>query len=128
MGKIVNLAELCQRLVDKIQNLPETLKYTTDYKHAYQFEGEGVDPFYLQVDHGKLSVQTGVIQGDFTVKSTLRTDAATLRDILVGKLKPLDAAEQGRWGMQSRNYSGNLLMVLLRIGRDRIIEELLAGL
>jgi hypothetical protein len=73
-------------------------------------------------------VYPGVLKGDFTVKSTLRTDAATLRDMLVGKLKPLDAADQGKWLMQSRNYSGNLLMVLLRINQDKVIEELLAGL
>jgi hypothetical protein len=128
MENKVNLAELCQQMVNKIDDLPETKKYTADYKHAYPFEGEGVEPFYLQVDHGKLTVHTGVLQGNFDVKSTLHTDSATLRDLLVGKLKPLDAAEQGKWGMHSRNYSGNLLILLFRIGQDKIMEELLAGL
>lgn len=128
MGNKVDLMNLCQQMVKRIENLPETRKFTVDYKHAYQFEGEGVDPFYLQVDHGKFTVHEGVLPGNFEVKSTLRTDSATLRDLLVGKLKPLDAAEQGRWGMQSRNYSGNLLIVLFRISQDRVIEELLAAL
>ncbi len=114
--------------MDKIKELPETQKFTADYKHAYQFEGEGVEPFYLQVDHGQLTVHKGVLPGSFDVKSTLRTDSATLRDLLVGKLKPLDAADQGKWRMSSRNYSGNLLILLFRIGQDKIIEELLAAL
>jgi hypothetical protein len=128
MGTKANVAELLQLLVDRIKELPETQKYTADYKHAYQFEPEGVEPFYLQVDHGKLTVHSGVLKGDFTVKSTLRTDAATLRDMLVGKLKPLDAADQGKWLMQSRAYAGNLLMVLMRINQDKVIEGLLAAL
>lgn len=128
MENKVGLVDLCQRLVKRIEDLPETKKHTADYKHAYQFEGEGVKPFYLQVDHGKLTVHKGVLQGSFDVKSTLQTDSSTLRDLLVGKLKPLDAAEQGKWGMSSRNYSGNLLIVLFRIGQDKIIEELLAAL
>jgi len=128
MENNIDLMALCQRLVDKIKDLPETKKNTADYKHAYQFEGEGVEPFYLQVDHGQLTVQNGVLPGNFEVKSTLRTDASTLRDLLVGKLKPLDAAEQGKWGMHSRNYSGNLLIVLFRIAQDKTIEELLAAL
>ena len=128
MENKVDLMALCQRLVDKIKDLSETRRYTADYKHAYQFQGEGVEPFYLQVDQGQLTVHPGVLPGSFDVKSTLRTDSATLRDLLVGKLKPLDAAEQGKWGMSSRNYSGNLLILLFRIGQDKIIEELLAAL
>ena len=128
MENKVDLAGLCQQLVERIQGLPETRKYTADYKHAYQFEGEGVEPFYLQVDYGRLTVHKGVMPGSYDVKSTLRTDAATLRDLLVGKLKPLDAAEQGKWGMSSRNYSGNLLILLFRVGQDKVIEELLAAL
>jgi hypothetical protein len=128
MENKVDLMALCQRMVEKIQDLPETKKYTADYQHAYQFESEGVEPFYLQVDHGRLTVHQGVLPGSFDVKSTLRTDAATLRDLLVGKLKPLDAAEQGTWGMHSRNYSGNLLIVLFRITQDEIIKDLLAAL
>ena len=128
MENKVDLVALCQNMVEKIQDLPETKRYTADYKHAYQFEGEGVEPFYFQVDHGRLTVHKGILQGSFDVKSTLRTDSSTLRDLLVGKLKPLDAAEQGKWGMHSRNYSGNLLILLFRIGQDKIIEELLAAL
>ena len=128
MENKVDLIALCRRMVDKIKDLPETQKNTVDYKHAYQFQGEGVEPFYLQVDHGQLTVHQGVLPGSYDVKSTLRTDAATLRDLLVGKLKPLDAAEQGKWGMSSRNYSGNLLILLFRVGQDKVIEELLAAL
>lgn len=128
MEKNTKLLELCQKLVEKIQGLPETNRYTSDYKHAYQFEGEGVDPFYLQVDHGSLSVHPGVLKGGFDVRTVVRANASTLRDILVGKLKPLDAADQGRWSIQARNYSGNLLLVLIRIGQEKIIEELLSNL
>ena len=128
MQKSVNLLELCQKMVEKIQGLPETERYTKDYKHAYQFEGEGIDPFYLQVDHGHLVVHPGVLTGDLNLRSVIRTDASTLRDVFVGKTKPLDAADQGKWSVRARNYSGNLLLVLIRIGQEKVIEELLSKL
>jgi len=128
MENKVNLFELCQQMINRIKDLPETKKFIADYTHAYQFEGEGIEPFYLQIDHGTLTLHKGTIQNPLDAKSTLHTDYNTLRELLVGKLKPLDAADQGRWNMRARNYSGNLLILLFRINQDKVIEELLAKL
>lgn len=123
-----NLMDLCNLMVERIKGSPELRKFTSEYKHIYQFEGKDFEPFYLQVDHGQLAVFAGIAEADANSKSTLQTDAHTLREFLTGKLKPLDAAEQGKWNIRARNYSGNLLILLFRLNQEKVIEELLKNL
>ncbi len=53
-----------------------------------QFEIEGDKPFYLHIDSGKLTVSPGSSNRRDLV---LRCDQRTIFDILVGKVRPLDA-------------------------------------
>ena len=81
----------------------------------------------MELNRGVLKVGSGVYQGEYTKVSLVKTDSGTLRAILKGKLRPLDASAQGKWVIRARNYSGELLYTLLRIGREIVIGDLLAA-
>ncbi len=112
--KKINQTEECHRKID-------------DYQHVYQFEIDGEPEFYIELNYGNIKVAKGVPKGGHQKVSLVKTDSETLRAILIGKLRPLDASKKGKWVIRARNYSGELLYVLLRMGREIAIEELLAA-
>ena len=121
------LYEMTQTLFAKIDQTEECHRRIDDYAHTYQFEIDGKPGFHIKLDYGKMQVLKGVCEDDHTKVSLVKTDSATLRGILKGKFRPLNASKEGKWVIRARRYSGELLYTLLRIGREITIEELLAA-
>jgi hypothetical protein len=121
------LFKLTSDLFKKIDQTEECHRRIDDYEHAYQFEIDGKPVFYIELKYGDLKVLEGVREDDHTRVSLVKTDSDTFRGILKGKIRPLDASKEGKWVIRARRYSGELLYTLLRIGREIIIEDLLAA-
>lgn len=121
------LVKLASDLFVRVGQTEECRRKIDDYEHTYQFEVDGKPTFYVELSHGVLKVSTGVYQGEYAKVSLVKTDAGTLRAILRGSLRPLDASKEGKWVIRARNYSGELLYTLLRIGREIVIEDLLSA-
>jgi len=121
------LFKRASELFGKIDRTEECHRRIDDYAHVYQFEIDGRAQFYIELNYGDLRVVQGVHSGEHQKVSLVKTDSKTLGDILKGKLRPLDASKEGKWVIRARNYSGELLYTLLRIGREIVVEELLAA-
>jgi len=119
------LYKLTSELFSKIDKTEECHRRIDEFEHAYQFEIDGEPVFYVALNYGDIKVSTGVHKGENEKVSLIKTDSETLRAILKGKLRPLDASKEGKWVIRARNYSGELMYTLLRIGREITIDELL---
>lgn len=119
------LFDRASSLFSRVADTDECRRRTADYEHAYQFEVDGQPMFYVAIDHGSLTVESGGLEGPPTKVSLVKTDSATLGSIFNGKLRALEASKKGKWVIRARNYSGELLYNLLRIGRDLTIQDLL---
>ena len=121
------LLKLASDLFRRVAQTEECQRKIDDYEHVYQFEVDGKPEFYVALNRGVLAITSGVHKGDHMKVSLVKTDSKTLRAILKGKLRALDASKEGTLVIRARNYSGELLYTLLRIGREIIIEDLLAA-
>jgi hypothetical protein len=127
MERDQELIKMTSDLFAKIGQTEECRRKIADYEHAYQFEMDGKPIFYVELNRGVLKVSPGVHSGDNAKVSLIKTDSETLRGILKGKVRPLDASETGKWVVRARNYSGELMYTMLRIGREITVQELLAA-
>jgi hypothetical protein len=121
------LFERASNIFGRIAQTEECSRKISDYEHVYQFEIEGKPSFYVELNRGVLTTSLGLHPGDVRKVSLVKTDSATLWAILKGKLRPLDASKEGTWVIRARNYSGELLYTLLRIGREIAIGDMLAA-
>src|SRR3990170_271967 len=121
------LMKVASDLFVRVGKTEECRRKIDDYEHTYQFEVDGKPEFYVELNRGVLKVGSGEYPGEYTKVSLVKTDSGTLRAILKGKLRPLDASTEGKWVIRARNYSGELLYTLLRIGREIVIGDLLAA-
>ncbi len=126
------LTKIASDLFGRVGQTEECRRKIDDYEHVYQFEVDGKPEFYVELNHGVLTVNSGVHKkgeyGKASLKvSLVKTDSKTLRALLKGKLRGLDASKQGAWVTRAISKSDNLLYTLLRIGREIVIEDLLAA-
>ncbi len=122
-----DLVGMAVDLFTRIAQTEECRRKIDDYQHAYQFEVDGKPIFYVELNRGVLNVSPGVHKGKTDEVSLIKTDSETLRGILKGRVRPLNASEAGKWIVRARNYSGELMYTMLRIGREIIVEDLLAA-
>lgn len=96
---------------------------------TYQFEVAGVEPFYIQINEGKLSVNRGVTtKSGWWNKVNIETDEETLRGVLQGRVRLVDAIEKGRWKCtQNEHWRGSHIPILTRIGQDIVRMKAVTG-
>jgi hypothetical protein len=126
------LMKLASDLFTRVGQTEEGRFFIDDYEHVYQFEVDGKPEFYIELNRGVIAVKGGVHNKGEYGKTSLRvsmvkTDSKTLRALLKGKLRALDASKQGAWVIQVVSWGDQLLYTLFRIGREIIIEDLLAA-
>ena len=126
------LLNLASDFFAKVGKTEECRRVIDDYEHLYQFELEGKPAFYIELNRGVITVHEGVHNkgeyGETTLQiSKVMTSSETLRRLLSGKLKGLDASRQGLWAFRIVSWSDQLLYTLFRIGREIVIEELIAA-
>ncbi len=126
------LVKLASDLFTRGGQTEEGRRVIDDYEHVYQFEIDGKPGFYVELNRGVITVNSGGYNKSEYGKVSLRvsqvkTDSKTLRAILKGKLRALDASQQGAWVIRIVSHSDQLLYTLLRIGREIIINDLLAA-
>ena len=126
------LLTLASEFFAKVGKTEECRRVINDYEHVYQFELEKEPAFYIELNRGVITVNSGAHEkgeyGETTLKiSMVITSSKTLRALLTGKLRGLDASKQGLWAFRIVSWSDQLLYTLFRIGRDIIMEELVAA-
>ena len=126
------LMKLTSDLFTRVGKTEEGRRVIDDYEHLYQFEVDGKPEFYIELNRGVISVRSGIHNkgeyGKISLKvSMVKTDSKTLKSMLKGKLRALDASIQGAWVIRIVSHSDQLLYTLFRIGREIIIEDLLAA-
>ena len=124
------LMKLASDFFAKVGQTEECHRVIDNYEHVYQFEIDGKPEFYVELNRGVLTVNSGLHKkseyGKTSLKvSTVKTDSKTLRGLLKGKLRGLEASKQGAWVIRAISHSDQLLYTLFRIGRDIIIEDFL---
>jgi hypothetical protein len=126
------LLNLASELFAKVGATEECRRVIDNYEHVYQFDLDGKPAFYVELNRGVITVKSGAHDKGEYGKTSLRismimTDKNTMRAILKGKLRALDASKQGLWTMHVVSWSDQLLYTLLRIGRDIVMEEFMAA-
>ena len=126
------LVKLASDLFTRVGQTEEARRVMYDYEHLYQFEVDGKPEFYIEVNRGTISVKSGVHNkceyGKISLQvSMVKTDAKTLRAMLKGKLRALEASNHGAWVIRIVSHSDQLLYTLFRIGREIVIQDLLAA-
>ncbi len=126
------LMKLASDLFIRVGQTEEGHSIIDDYEHVYQFEIDGKPAFYLELNRGVITVKSGLYDkidyGKVSLRvSQVKTDSKTLRAILKGKLRALDASKQGAWVIRIVSHSDQLLYTLFRIGREILIEDLLTA-
>ena len=88
--------------------------------HDEDFEIEvGKEVFHLGIRGGKMTVNAGPSPRHEPLHfSRLQLDEATLRDIVEGRVSPVEAMEAGRLFLRTRLYGGALATILLRSAYD----------
>jgi len=126
------LMKLASDLFTRVGQTEEGRRVIDDYEHLYQFEVDGKPEFYIELNRGVISVKNGIHNkgeyGKTSLKvSMVKTDSKTLKAMLKGKLRALDASNQGAWVIRIVSHSDQLLYTLFRMGREIVIEDLLAA-
>jgi hypothetical protein len=96
--------------------------------HDEDFELEvGKELIHLGIRGGKMTVNPGASPRHEPLHfSRLQMDEATLRDIIDGRISPVEAMEEGRLFLRTRLYGGALATILLRSAYDLARERTLA--
>lgn len=105
---------------------PEGEQVLRGHDEDYQFTLADGEQFYVEVRGGRLAVFPGETPRTGYFESTfIETDAATLRDLFRGSLRPTEAIQQRRFNMVIRMYEGAQITTLLRIAGELAREEAL---
>ncbi len=105
---------------------PEGGRVLRGHNEDYQFTLADGEQFYVEVRGGRLTVFPGETPRTGYFESTfIETDAATLRDLFRGSLRPTEAIQQRRFNMVIRMYEGAQITILLRIAGELAREETL---
>jgi hypothetical protein len=126
------LLELSSDFFAKVGKTDECHRIIDEYEHVYQFELEGKPAFFIELNRGVITVNSGAHNkgkyGETSLNiSMVITSSKTLKDLLTGKLSGLDASKQGLWAFRIVSWSDQLLYTLFRIGREILIEKLIAA-
>ncbi len=90
----------------------------------YQFYLRDGSPFYVSIADERLRVVPGETERRGYFESTfIETDCQTLRAILSGKLRPIEAIEKRLFNMVIRMYEGCQITILLRIGGELVRDN-----
>ena len=123
-GKLV-IAELA-RALGEAANTDEGKKALVGHNEDYQFDLDDGTAFYVSIENDGLLVRPGKMPKTGYYETTyVETDAATLRLLIGGKLRPVDAIEQNRFRMVIRMYEGCQITILLRIAGDLSVKRLI---
>ena len=100
----------------------------TGHDEDYQFDLDDGASFYVSITAGGLKLIDGKTpKTDYYETTYIETDATTLRQLMSGRLGPVDAIEQNRFRMVIRMYEGCQITILLRIAGDQARERVLAA-
>lgn len=119
------LAEL-KRALGEAAGTDEGGKILPGHDEDYQFDLDDGTSFYVSIENGGLVVHKGKMPKTGYYETTyIETDAATLRQLVGGKLRPVDAIEQNRFRMVIRMYEGCQITILLRIAGELSVKRLI---
>ncbi len=117
------MEEATQRFV-RAAATPEGERVLRGHDEDYQFDLADGERFYVEIQAGGLAVHAGETPRRGYYESTfIETDAATLRELFRGSLRPTEAIQQRRFNMVIRMYEGAQITILLRIAGELARQE-----
>jgi hypothetical protein len=106
----------------------EGRKAIAGHTEDFQFDLDDGGAFYVSLENGVLRVRGGRMSRTGYYDTTyVETNAATLRQLMAGRLRPVEAIEQNRFRMVIRMYEGCQITILLRIAGEAARERFLAA-
>ncbi len=121
------IADLSQALAGAVAT-DEGKRTIAGHDEDYQFDLDEGNAFYVSIVGGALKVIEGrTPKTDYYETTYVETDAGALRELMRGKLRPVDAIEQNRFRMVIRMYEGCQITILLRIAGEQTRERILAA-
>lgn len=98
---------------------PRGQKALHGHDEDFDLEVTGVETFHLAFSGGRLRISEGSSPRQQALHySLVQLDEATLRDILAGRVSPVEAMEAGKLFLRTRLYGGALVTILLRAAYD----------
>lgn len=119
-----NIYDIALEFYGKVKEHPEAQEVLKAYDQVYQFEIKDGDPFYLEVQGGKLSVNRGETPQTHDV-SKIHIDQETLRSLFEGKFSPAEGYIDNKWNFTARDFREGLFALITRIGQDIVREEVI---
>ena len=113
------LADTLRERLGAASRLPLGQKALNGHDEDFQLDVSGQEPIYVGFEGGTLTVADGPSPRQEPLRFT-RVDVSeeTLREILDGRLSPLEAMESGRLFLRTRLYGGALITIMLRAAYD----------
>ena len=116
------LYEIAVDFYSRLKSVPEAEKYIGSFDQDYQFEIKGEDPFYLELEGGKLSVKKGISEKmkekkywDFTL---IETDPDGFMPVFDGKIRPGEALDEERYAIYQRAFAVIQFLTITRMAQD----------
>ena len=90
-----------------------------------QFNVKGGEPFYVEIEAGKLTVHPGLTQKRGFYVTPIETDKEMLQQVLQAKIGPVDAIETDRFTLVAGSFNGSQITLLTKIAQDLVSQEII---
>ena len=120
------LVGVLRQALEEAAATPRGQRAVTGHDEHFELEIDGGQLIHVAVQGGTLAVSSGASPRREPLHFTrVQLGEATLRDILRGRISPVEAMEQGKLFLRTRLYGGALITILLRcaydLARDRAL-------
>lgn len=104
---------------------PQGKKWISKQDRTFQFNVKGGDPFYVEIEAGKLSVHPGLTEKRGFYVTPIETDKEMLQQVLQAKIGPADAIETDRFTLVAGSFNGSQITLLTKIAQDLVSKEII---
>ncbi len=104
---------------------PEGKKWISKQDRTFQFNVKGGEPFYVEIEAGKLTVHAGLTQKRGFYVTPIETDKEMFQQVLQAKIGPVDAIETDRFTLVAGSFNGSQITLLTKIAQDLVRKEII---
>ncbi len=124
---MVNVVGDLQRALEAAARTQQGERVLAGHDEDFEIAVGGRATVHVAIAGGRMTVGLGPSPRRTPLQFTrVEVDEDTLREILCGRVSPVEAMEQGRLFLRTRLYGGALITILLRVAYDQAREERLA--
>ena len=108
----------------KAADTPQGKKWISKQDRTFQFNVKGGEPFYVEIEGGKLTVHPGLSEKRGFYVTPIETDKEMLQRVLQAKIGPVDAIETDRFKLVAGSFNGSQITLLTKIAQDLVSKEI----